>query len=80
MGIVLRDIVGWMLNGWMLVCRPYTGDPNDTSLMELIPFLQSVVNLKYDARKVLPKWAGPDDVGKVGGWVLTRPPFCISSR
>lgn len=42
---------------------PFEGDRTDTALIDLIPFLQHLVQSKSDVRQVLPRYHGVTDVG-----------------
>lgn len=44
--------------------KPFEGDEQDTALVDIIPFLQMIVNVNGDVREILPKYHGVEDVGK----------------
>eukprot|EP00041_Stephanoeca_diplocostata_P042393 m.10843 g.10843 ORF g.10843 m.10843 type:complete len:385 (+) comp7937_c0_seq2:111-1265(+) len=44
--------------------KAFEGDEKDTALVDIIPFLQMIVNVNGDVREILPKYHGVEDVGK----------------
>lgn len=53
-----------MQNENVVRITPWDGDPNDTSLVELVSFLQTLINVNKDVRGILPSYSGVDDAGK----------------